>query len=379
MNVLGGFVRMPGWNPSDERAEAVHLVAAKRVVAALGLAVGMFAGLPALAAQGGSNFPLLSFQQGVQTPLTAPRSVAAVGNNSVAKIVYIVNDGNNVINDAKVSIAATTPLTETSFVDCSMNGASQPCPADASGTIVNGVYQTTFAVFSPHLKIGVLVVAPTPTAGAMTIQGTVTVNNTTGGGKPLTTKSDPFSISLGAAAPTVVSYIPNARGQLTAIGLDPADSPLVNALATVVTVPAGTTLTVTTPRLGKIQHGVDLNSCSAMWAVCLHSGINIPESGDPATFVQGDPLKVLLRIDGSSFNPGAKFSNVIVQYKALSGDVPVDVVPCNGTFLAPLLPDNTDRCYLKDDGSNLKKQGNMFTGFGQIVVLEKQNGFLLAR
>ena len=71
MNVKGGCLRMPGLNPYGEKAKARRLAAAKGLVAAVGLAVGMAVGLPVLMEPGGSNFPVLTFGAGASRTLLA--------------------------------------------------------------------------------------------------------------------------------------------------------------------------------------------------------------------------------------------------------------------------------------------------------------------
>ena len=312
MNVASRCLLPGGSAPANERALTNRFISARAVVAAGALGISLLAGLPATAAP---NFPVLTVAPGDQTPPTAPRSTADGGNN-VAKVVYIVNTGNNGINRADFSIQATTgPLTEFNFVDCSVNGTPNDCPADASGAIdSNGVFRTTFDVLPPGSKIGVLVVAVTPKSGDMKIGATVRVNNSTGGGRPLTT-SDSFSIELGAATFSVSGYIPKARGQVTAQGLDPEQSSIQNALTTVVTIPDNRNIALAS-RLAKILHVVDSQSCSSMYAVCLHSGINVPDQGDPAQFSEADPLRVTLNLGASALSRGAQLKNAVLQYKA---------------------------------------------------------------
>ena len=153
-------------------------------------------------------------------------------------MVYIVNGGSNVINDAKLSIKAVAtatnkglPLIEASFLLIVLKMAYR------LSALPTHQVPLTLMVFSrlplpsldnPGLRVGVLVVAPTPTAGGMTVQPTVMVNNTTGGGKPLVT-TNTFTLSIGPASFTVVGYIPKARGQVTAFGLNSAETAIVNA------------------------------------------------------------------------------------------------------------------------------------------------------
>jgi len=308
------------------------------------------------------------------------------GRNYAAQVVTVSNNGNNVVNRGSLNIQAvrrnpntgalleTLPLKE---VFCQTDNQRVTCPS-ITGAIVNGRFHYVFDVLAPQAQVNFVVVFPTPISndGVVTVEATIKVNSSKGRAAQLSASISPL-VFLERVAFSAAGYIPRTGGQVTAQGLDPKETSLVNALTTVVSIPENSGNSSLSNRFGKIVHGVDPNSCSPMWSVCLHSSISIPDAVTAATFSKDDPLKVVVKIDASAFNNGASFGNVVVQYKSTPDAAAVDLIPCDGDFSTPKLPIDTSRCYLKDDKTT--NSGGTLTGFGQIVVLEQQNGLLLFR
>jgi hypothetical protein len=309
------------------------------------------------------------------------------GLNYGARTFLLVNDGSNVINNISLKIQAvrrdaktqalleTIPLKEVVFENCSANNLPVDCPS-SSASVVDGAFQFTLDSLGPGATVTIVAAFPTPKSPDGVVSAEGTINSSTGKSDRLSL-SFGASISLGPASFLTRGHVPRSGGQVTAHGLNPTESPLVDALTTVVTIPENSSNPTFLNRVGQIVHGVDPNSCSSMWTVCLHSAIKIPDAPTAASFSSDQPLRVLVKLDASAFKIGAKFANVVVQYKSTANAIPVDVVPCDGDFAIPKLPAGVPRCYLKDD--RLAKRGGSLTGFGQIVVLELENGLLLFR